>query len=97
MQTTLDIDDALLEAARDKAKRDGVSLSALVEEALRAAVANGAIARPQPAQRSRLPVSGARGGLRPGLVISSYADFLDEADRQELEDARTESRPPRFR
>ncbi|MFI6165804.1 type II toxin-antitoxin system VapB family antitoxin [Nocardia sp. NPDC051052] len=35
MRTTLDLDDALLRAAKQRAARDGRSLTSLIEEALR--------------------------------------------------------------
>jgi hypothetical protein len=48
VKTTLNLDDDLMRAARDRARRDGVTLTALISDALRKALAEPAPA-PLPA------------------------------------------------
>ena len=71
MQTTLRLDDELCRQAKAQAAAQGISLTKLVEQAIREH-----IERPAPVSRRRrlrLPVSEAAGGLVPGF------SSLDEA------------------
>lgn len=74
MRTTLDIDDRILAAAKRRARERGTTLTAVVEEALAAALAG----RPAGARRYKLKWRTHRGRLLPGV---------DVADRDSLRDA----------
>jgi hypothetical protein len=66
MHTTLRIDDELYRRAKAKAAEQRMSLTKLVEEAIREC-----LDRPAPSprrRRLRLPVSSATGGLAPGFL-----------------------------
>ena len=76
MQTTLRLDDELFRQAKAQAAAQGISLTKLVEEAIREH-----LDRPAPAprrRRLRLPVSAATGGLVSGF--SSLEKAVDAAD-----------------
>lgn len=78
MRTTIDLDDRLLLAAKQRAAQEGRTLRSLVEEALRARLSP----RPQEADLPALPVHRpAQGGLLPGVDLRDGAalrDLLDE-------------------
>ena len=73
MRTTIRIDDRLLAAAKAQAAKSGRTLTALIEDALRADLAR----RDQPRRSApELPVS--RGGrLRPGVDLDDGVALLD--------------------
>ena len=71
MKTALDIDDDLLRELRAAAAREGATLSALVEAALRNLLAS--MARPKPS-----------GKLKPLPSWKVGADLVDVADRDAL-------------
>lgn len=73
MRTTLDLDDALLAAARRRAAERGTSLTAFVEEALAAALAP----RPSRAEPYRLRWKTHRGRLLPGVDVADRDSLLD--------------------
>jgi predicted transcriptional regulator len=76
MQTTLRLDDELYRRAKTKAAEQGMSLTKLVEEAIRER-----LDRPAPSKRRRrlrLPVSTATGGLVPGF--SDLEEAIAAAD-----------------
>lgn len=76
MRTTIAIDDHLLAAARRRARKLGLTLGELVEEALRREIARGV----RPAEGPPIPVF--RGsGLRPGMDAGSMRSLLEELDR----------------
>ncbi len=78
MRTTVRLDDGLLEQARREAARRGTTLTALIEQGLRLA-----IAPRQPVDRSariRLPVSRARTGLIAGIDLDDTSAILDRMD-----------------
>ena len=79
MRTTLDIDDGLLRKAKKRAAEDGITLSQLVEDALRLRLMPPSTTR----RPFRLKLLTRKGKLRPGV---------DLADRESLHDA-MESRP----
>jgi hypothetical protein len=80
MRTTLQIDDQLFRAAKKAAAESGRTLTAIVEDALRQALA----VRSQPIEREefKLPVLHL-GGPLPGVDLDNTAallDLMDEGD-----------------
>lgn len=77
MRTTIRLDDALLREAKAYAAATDRTLTRLIEEALREALAR----RKQRAGRPRveLPTSG-RGGLQPGVDLDNSAALWDLMD-----------------
>ncbi len=76
MKTTLNLDDRLLERARKLAAREGVTLTALFEEALRARVT-----RPAPAaQRFKLELPVVRGERPPRVDVADRDALFDALD-----------------
>jgi len=74
MRTTVRIDDEVLRRAKALAARTGRTLTAVIEDALRAALAN---AQPRPeAERIEIPTYG-RGGVRPGVDLDDTSALLD--------------------
>lgn len=73
MRTTLDLDDALLEAARRRAAERGTTLTRVVEEALAAALAP----KPQGRRRYRLKWKTHRGRLVGGVDITDRDSLFD--------------------
>lgn len=74
MRTTIRLDDALLAEAKLHAARSGRSLTSVVEEALREALAR----RNAPAPRRPLRLPTVRGsGLLPGVDLDDSAALLD--------------------
>jgi len=74
MRTTIRIDDALLIEAKTRAARSGKTLTAVVEDALRAAFATGTDR--DRARAVELPtLSGGR--LQPGVDLDDGAALLD--------------------
>jgi hypothetical protein len=75
MRTTIRLDDELLTAAKRMAVETGRTLTAVVEDALRAA-----LARRDPAQRpkpAKLPVARGGGVLQPGVDLDDSAALLE--------------------
>lgn len=81
MKTTLDIDDDLLARATALAARRRISLSRLVEDALRLAVQQQAKVG-QPLVEP-LPVLQGHGGLQPGVNGLRNRSLLDVADDED--------------
>ena len=74
MRTTIRIDDNLLQQAKREAARRGTTLTALVEDALRAALAR----RPGPSGRERVHLVTFKGrGVLPGVDLDDSAGLLD--------------------
>ena len=73
MRTTLDLDDALLAAAKRRAAEKGTTLTAFVEHALAAALAR----RGPSATRYRLEWKTHRGRLLPGADVADRDRLLD--------------------
>lgn len=76
MRTTLDLDDALLTKARERAAERGTTLTAIVEEALAAALAPA----PPRAKRFRLTWKTHRGRLRGGIDVADRESLFDAMD-----------------
>jgi hypothetical protein len=74
MRTTIRLDDALLQAAKQRALETGRTLTAVIEDALRQALAR---REPSPRPSSRLPVSRSTGALLPGVDLDDSAALLD--------------------
>ncbi|MEN8377014.1 MAG: CopG family transcriptional regulator [Gemmatimonadota bacterium] len=80
MRTTIRLPDDLLKAAKVHAARSGRTLTSLIEEALRAALAS------QPAGRVAEPVAlptYGRGGLVPGVDLDDGAALLEVMEGSE--------------
>jgi hypothetical protein len=73
MRTTVRLDDALLAEAKALAARTGRTLTQVIEDSLRQALAG----RPA-GQEGRVELPVVRGGrLRPGVNLDSMSDLLD--------------------
>lgn len=76
MRTTIDLDDEVLRQAKQTAAANGITLTSLIEDALRATLSARA---EQPRQRPELPVFHGR-GLRPGVDLADSAGLLEVMD-----------------
>jgi Arc/MetJ family transcription regulator len=85
MRTTISLDDELGEAARRRARREGLSLSALVARALRTLLAERNPRREAPPFRL-VTVGG--GGPRAGIDLDRTADLLVAEDEASYGDGR---------
>jgi hypothetical protein len=77
MKTTLNIDDRLLSRAKALAAREGTTLTALVEDALRARLSP----RPRSTHSFRLELPTVKGSAPPRIDIAdrdALFDLLDE-------------------
>lgn len=74
MRTTITIDDQLLAEAKTIAARSGRTLNAVVEDALRVAIARQREQRSRP--RIPLPTFDG-GGLQPGVDLDDSSSLLD--------------------
>jgi hypothetical protein len=81
MRTTIRLDDALLAEAKSHAAKTGRTLTALIEDALRASLAVQAES-PGTDGWTRLPTVGGT-GLRPGVDLDSTSDLLDIMERDD--------------
>lgn len=78
MRTTIRLDDQLLADAKQLAARTGRTLTAVIEDALREALARSA--QPTPPRRFKMPTF--RGdGLQPGVDLDDSAALLDMMER----------------
>ena len=75
MRTTIRLDDALLAAARQRAIETGRTLTAVIEDALRRALARGS--SDGPPARVELPIAQGGGRLQPGVDLDDSAALLD--------------------
>jgi hypothetical protein len=78
MRTTIRLDDQLLRDAKQLAARTGRTLTAVISDSLREALARDAA--PEPRQRFQLPTFGGD-GLRPGVDLDDSAALLDLMER----------------
>ena len=77
MRTTIRLDDDLLRRAKEHAARSGKTLTAVIEEALRQALAR----TERPARRRRIRLTTVRGkGLIPGVDLDDSADLLEKME-----------------
>ena len=74
-RTTVRLDEALIDHAKLEAQRRGLTLTALIEEGLRMAMAR----RPAVSTKLRveIPVCRTGGGTLPGVDLSDSAALLD--------------------
>jgi hypothetical protein len=79
MRTTLDLDDDLLKEAKVVARAKGITLTSLLEDALRERLARSATAPPGDDEWVRVPTSGS-GGLQPGIDLDDSRALLDLLD-----------------
>lgn len=75
MRTTVAIDDNVLAAAKRRARERGLSLGAVIEDALRASLAPG-----RPAERPPIPVFREGTGVRAGVDATSNRALLEAFD-----------------
>ena len=80
MRTTVRLEEALIQRAREEAKRRGVTLTALISEGLRLALR-------RPLKRSdrpfvSLPECHVGGGMQPGVDLNDSAALLDRMEQQ---------------
>jgi ribbon-helix-helix CopG family protein len=75
MRTTVRLPEDLLRRAKRKAAAEGRTLTALIEDGLRAVVDEQG--RPPKRRRVVLPVSKATGGLMPGVDLSDIQEMED--------------------
>jgi hypothetical protein len=82
-RTTVRLPQELLARAKRKATAEGRTLTSLIEDGLRAVVAE----RGKPAKRRRvvLPVSKATGGLLPGVDLTRFSDYQEMEDLEYVE------------
>ena len=79
MRTTVDLPDDLLAEAKQRAAREGRSLSDVVCDAVRSSFSRAAAADREPVE---LPTFGA-GGLQPGVDLDDSAALLDVMERED--------------
>ena len=80
MRTTIDLPDDLLSEAKERAVREGRSLSEVVGDAVRSSFARAA----PPAERvTKLPTFTGGGGLQPGVDLDDSAALLDLMERSD--------------
>jgi hypothetical protein len=91
-RTTVRLPQDLLARARRKAAAENRTLTALIEDGLRAVVD---VRSAQPVNRRRvtLPVSKAKGGLLPGVDLTRLSDYQDMEDLEYAARLKAPSRP----
>jgi hypothetical protein len=81
-RTTVRLPEELLRRAKRKAAEEGRTLTALIEDGLRLVTADKKTTRP--ATRIMARVSTAKGGLLPGVDLTSYSAFEEAEDLAHL-------------
>ncbi len=79
IRTTVRLNEALLDQAKAVAEQEGSTLTALIEEGLRWAVAR----EDRPRERIVLRTSSAGGELRPGIDLNNSAQLWELLDEEE--------------
>ena len=82
-RTTVRLPPDLMARAKRKAAAEGRTLTSLIEDGLRAVVAESG--KPEKRRRVVLPVSKAAGGLMPGIDISNSAALQEIDDLEYVE------------
>ena len=80
MRTTVRLDDALLERAKQEAARRGETLTALIERGLKLMLAQSR--SQQRRKRVVFPTCGAGGGVLLGVDLNDSAALLDVMERR---------------
>lgn len=75
MRTTVAIDDNVLAAAKRRARERGITLGAVIEDALRGSLAHG-----RPVERPPIPVFREGTGVRRGIDVASNRALLEALD-----------------
>lgn len=84
MRTTVSLDDNLLAAAKRRAREQGRTLGAVVEDALRRE-----LAAPAPEEGVGVPVFDGGGGVRPGVDVTTNRGLREALDEgRSLDDLR---------
>jgi hypothetical protein len=83
IRTTVRLPEELLTRAKRKAAAEGRTLTALIEEGLRLAVA--APGKGSSRKRTLPPVSKAKGGLMPGVDLTSFSKIQEQDDLEYFE------------
>lgn len=78
MKTTLNLDDQVLRHAKERAARDGVTLTRFVENALRAKL----MAATRKGQGFKLRITAVKGKRPPNVDISDREALYDVIDRE---------------
>ena len=78
MRTTVNVDEKLLDLAKDRAREEGLSLGVLLEKSLQHY-----LALPEPAAGPPIPVFHGDTGFAPGIDPSSNVSLFDAADEAE--------------
>ncbi len=81
MRTTVRLEDNLLLQAKEAALRREMTLTAVLEEALREWLARQR--KSQRRERVDLPISNAGGRVRPGVDLDDAADLLDRMEEDD--------------
>lgn len=76
MKTTLNLNDHILRRAKSRARRDGITLTRFVEDALRASLID-----PEPGDAFKLELKVVRGHAPPNVDISDRDALYDVLDR----------------
>ena len=80
MKTTIQLDDQLLSAAKQYAAQTGRTLKAVIEDALREALARTEVPRPQ----ARVSLQTFKGrGTQPGVDLDDTSSLLDLMERSD--------------
>ena len=79
MRTTIRFDENLLKEAKRQAAEAGITLTALIEDSLRARIARGNARASVTRARVRLHTSG-KDGVRPGIDLDDSASLIDVMD-----------------
>jgi hypothetical protein len=79
MRTTIRLDDDLLAEAKQRAARGGLTLTAVIEEALRESFSR----RERREQRPVKLPSWGKGGVLPGVDLDDSASLLDLMERED--------------
>ena len=82
-RTTVRLPRDLLVRAKRKAAAEGRTLTALIEDGLRAMITEAG--KPAKPRRVVLPVSKATGGLLPGVDLTRFSDYQAMEDAEYVE------------
>ena len=78
MRTTVRLDEALMERARQEAERRGVTLTSLIEQGLQLVLRRPL--RRSPREAVSLPECRATGGVLPGVDLNDSSSLLDRLE-----------------